>query len=231
MSCGRGTFVKPLSHGFAVASCGCNCWSCPRCAPRRKAQVRDDILTGFPKTFITLTWRASRPENPIAARRIMGLALALLVKRVRRAWPACAFEYFVVVEITKQGFPHFHLLCRAPYIPQLWLSGAWRALVGAPVVGIEAVRTQEGAAGYLAKYLAKDPAKLGTGKRYWCSQGYRLLQRDQDEAPRLRAKAEWTIDQIEDVVRRLEAQRMIAIWRGNDFALVMPLLQPPEHPP
>lgn len=231
MSCGSGCVVKPLRVGYAVSACSCRCWFCPECGPRRKAQVRDQIRSGNPTSFMTLTWRASRPEPPPEARRIMARAWRALHERIKRAWPTCAFEYFIVVEATLRGFPHFHVAMRAPYIPQAWLSEAWAALIDAPVVDIRAVRTKDGLAVYLAKYLAKGPTKVGGGKRYWCSQGYRSADYHEAQAERAGRKGWWSFDPIDVEVGRLASDRLIPVWRDRDFCVVLPLLLPPEYPP
>lgn len=161
----------------------------------------------------------------------MAHALKNLVLRIRRAWPTCAFEYGVVVEAFKNGYPHFHVAARAPYIPHPWLSETWGDLVGAPVVHIGAIRSQAGVAGYLAKYLAKGPVQFGAGKRYWFSQGYRLEGPVEDRLPEPTRRGWWSIDPVDVEVRRLCRDGLIPIWRDHDHAIVLPLLVPPEHPP
>ena len=128
--------------------------------------------------------------------------------RIKRRWPAVEFAYAVVVERTVAGFPHFHVACRAPFIPQGWLSDAWAELVGAPVVDIRAVRTQEGLAAYLAKYLAKDPTKIGSGKRYWFSQGYR----HDDATGRPIARWSWSREHITRTVVDLAGRTFLPHW-------------------
>lgn len=227
MSCGRGTAVKPLRHGgFSLSACTCRCWTCPQCAARRRREVRDEIASGTPSTFFTLTWWTARPEAPADARRVMAHGFKNLVLRIRRRWPTCTFEYAVVVELTQRGYPHFHVACRAPYIPQGWLSEAWEALVSAPVVDIEAVRTQEGLAGYLAKYLSKAPAQLGTSKRYWFSQGYRPPLDPEAAKARERFKGWWEPEHIDRVAVALSHSGLIPVWRDEGFALLMPLIIP-----
>lgn len=102
----------------------------------------------------------------------MSVAINYLVKRIRRHFPLATFEYFVIWERTAKGWPHAHMLLRAPFIPQRWLSVQWSELTGARIVDIRPVRTPEAVAAYVAKYLTKDP-QVPTGmKRYRFSKGF-----------------------------------------------------------
>jgi len=109
--------------------------------------------------FITLT---SSPESPEDIHR----SFSKLVKRIRRQYGK--FEYFAVKEQTMSGLIHIHLLYRGSYIPQDWLSETWAEIHCAKIVWIREVNLKRDSkkkiAGYLVKYLAKDP--LG---RFWAS--------------------------------------------------------------
>lgn len=102
----------------------------------------------------------------------MSAAVNHLVKRIRRQWPRAPFEYFIIWERTAKGWPHAHLLIRAPYIPQKWLSSNWQALTQAPVVDIRAISDPLQVAAYIAKYLAKDPYVPRGMKRYRMSRNF-----------------------------------------------------------
>lgn len=169
---GRGCLVGKSRHLVQVTACGCRAWSCDACAPARRADVKAQIEAGEPTSLLTLTWHAKRPEAPEEARLAMARAFHRLTWRVRRKYPGHAFEFFVVPEITRAGYPHLHVALRAAFIPQGWLSDQWASLVGAPVVDIRALRSPRWGAGYLAKYLTKARDRLGTAKRYWKSRGW-----------------------------------------------------------
>ena len=192
MSCGSGTLSSTVPEGILLVACACGKWACPSCGKYRLRKLQAELVGGDPITFITLTWDASRPETVERARQIMGEQWKLLVARIKRKWRKAEFEWGVVVERSKNGYPHFHILARAPYIPQAWLSEQWANLVGAPIVDIQAVQSQYGLARYLSKYLTKSPERIGTGKRYWFSQGYRKTPKDEPYKRRTRAK--WFFD-------------------------------------
>jgi len=197
---GRGLLVKRTSRVIDITTCACNCWPCETCGPLRQWRCEQDIIAGEPTTFITLGCLPSLYENEEEASVAMRKALPILVKRIRRKWGPRSFEYACYVEAFKTGWPHFHLACRAPYIPQKWLSEQWGDLTGAPVVWIETAGTAKQIAKYLCKYLTKAPVQFGKGKRYWYSQNYRpspvLDRRRGDED----AEFYWTNNTIQQQV-------------------------------
>jgi hypothetical protein len=75
--------------------------------------------------------------------------------------------YFAVVERHKSGRPHLHILLRAPFIPQWWLSSQMRELAKSPICDIRAVKGTKMAAAYVAKYIGKAPARFADARAYW----------------------------------------------------------------
>jgi len=220
VSCGNGVFVKSDRIGYHVIACRCRAWRCPDCGPQRRRRVRDEIASGEPTAFLTLTWSLRRNLPPDAARSEMGLAWKHLVARIKRRWPGEEFEYAVVVEKTQRGYPHLHIAFRGPFIPQAWLSEAWCDLTSASIVWIEACNSQGAVAGYLAKYLSKDPTKLGTGKRYWFSQGYRRQDDNGRPAHRPVSRWSWQSDHIVAVVVKLADAGFIPYWMRPDHCVL-----------
>jgi len=216
VSCGKGTLVKYLRDAIVCSACSCRCWSCPDCGPKRRWRCEQEIITGEPSTFITLGCLPSRYDSPEEARADMGRAMPQLVKRIRRKWPDKEFEYAVYVEAFKSGWPHFHIACRAEYIPQPWLSKQWRDLIDAPVVWIEQAGTPAQIANYLCKYLTKDPHQFGTAKRYWYSQNYRTRPVMDEAARKRRFVVKWSRDHIQATVASLSHHSLIPIWNGPD---------------
>lgn len=93
-------------------------------------------------------------------------------QRLTRDGLAEKIPFVAVFEETKAGWPHLHILCRAPYIPQNYLSGLAAKYLRSPVVDIRKVYNRRHASRYVAKYIAKGPAKFNACKRYWRSQDY-----------------------------------------------------------
>ncbi len=94
-------------------------------------------------------------------------ALKILIKRARRKFTKSPIEYLAVFEETKKGEPHLHILMRAPFIPQRWLSETMDELINAPIVDIRKVGAAKNAARYVAKYVGKGPKPFAALKRYW----------------------------------------------------------------
>ena len=137
-------------------------------------------------------------------------------------------------EKTKTGWPHLHILCRMPYVPQAWLSRRMGELIDSPVVDIRALHNVRKAAAYVAKYIAKHPHRFEGCKRYWRSQDW-VLDPIDDDAPVMDGREGWKPDQrsitaLEYEVRRQQYQTQ----REGDklvFAWAWPTPPPFERQP
>ncbi|HVT26071.1 MAG TPA: hypothetical protein VHD95_15705 [Rhizomicrobium sp.] len=96
------------------------------------------------------------------------------MKRARRKFTKEPLEYLAIFEATKKGEPHLHILMRAPYIPQKWISQCMDELIEAPIVDIRRVGSAKNAAAYVAKYVGKGPKPFASLKRYWSSKNYQV---------------------------------------------------------
>jgi len=150
----------------------CRSWSCDFCAPQRRRQLIARAANGNPTRFITLTVNPSIGTDPADRLDKLANAWRIIVKRLRRLHPNDEIEYLAVVEETKQGEPHLHILVRSPFIPQRLLSSWMGEITGAPVVDIRSVKNASHAARYVAKYIAKAPKQFGSRKRYWSSKDW-----------------------------------------------------------
>ncbi len=118
-----------------------------------------------------------------------------IVKRLHRLHPLKTIEYMAVVEGTKAGEPHLHILYRGPWIAQRTLSTWMLDLADAPIVDIRAVKNRRQAVRYVAKYITKKPEQFGSAKRYWRSYHYS----DAAEQPQDRAEinnAPWLLSRV-----------------------------------
>lgn len=137
--------------------------------------------SGEPNKILTLTVNPERGGSPLDRRNMLHDAWKKLVKRIIRRFKFPAVHYLAFLERTKRGEPHLHILLRCPYIPQRWLAGQMRDLIGAPICWIEKIKGTRQAIKYVTKYVTKEPAQFGKGKRYWVSRNYEVAKADAPE--------------------------------------------------
>jgi hypothetical protein len=109
------------------------------------------------KYFLTLTLDPSKLEggmcDPKFAVQYMRIVFNKFRVYLRRQYGQ-APNYICVLEFTKAGAPHLHILLDR-YIPQAWISHVWGTLGGGRICFIKQVRVQK-VARYLSKYLTKE---------------------------------------------------------------------------
>jgi len=183
--CGGWSLVKfngPTVHAITL---WCRSWTCTDCAPFRIGGLKRMATNGQPTTFLTLTVNPKRGQSPDERAQELSDALKVMIKRARRKFTKAPIEYLAVFEETKKGEPHLHILMRAPFIPQRWISATMNELIEAPIVDIRAVGKVANAARYVAKYVGKGPKPFAALKRYWSTKGYDLAEKrdrqDEDE--------------------------------------------------
>lgn len=170
----------------------CNCWSCDTCSGRRKARLIAEAASGAPTKLLTLTVSPRSGPTPDARARALRDAWRVLRRRIARKHGGKAPPFMAVFEKTKRGEPHLHILLRGPWLDQRWLSAAMNDLISAPIVDIRAIDQARSVAGYVAKYIGKDPTPFDGCKRYWRSLDY-LDAREPDPAYDAEAREDWNV--------------------------------------
>lgn len=122
--------------------------------------------------MVTLTVNTNAFDDVNEAAQALVHSWRMVVQRARREGIAARIPYLAVFEETKQGWPHLHILCRAPYINQAWLSERMAEYAESPIVDIRAVSSSRMASRYVAKYVSKGPGRYDGTKRYWKTQDY-----------------------------------------------------------
>lgn len=176
--CTDRTLVNENGAEGTYSTLKCKRWSCPHCSVSNRKRVVQKARDGNPTTFMTLTWNANRPETPDEAARAMKRAWVLLRQRIDRHFRVKNIPFIVVFERTKRGYPHMHILLRAPFMDQEWLSDQMKDLIDAPVVDIRAIKDRKHAFWYITKYLGKDLAAFEGCKRWWRSHNYECETED-----------------------------------------------------
>jgi len=227
--CREWSLVKSEPELRQVRCLYCRSWGCDVCQPKRKSQVIALALSGDPQRFITLTAKPDSIRDPIDQRGDLSHAWAVIVKRLKRKHPNLKIEYFVMTEATKAGQPHLHILFRGPWVPQRQLSAWMGELTNSPVVDIRVVKNGKDVANYVAKYIGKEPARFGTYKRYWTSEGYEL---DKSQKP-VKDKTDpfpWRVDMRPrfDILDEWTHEHWVTRREGDD--LVIGYRAPPTGP-
>lgn len=137
----------------------CHSWACPRCGYTRASWLKRQVEQSMKKygltRFVTLTLstkKVSQADSEVWLKESWNrLRLAL-----SRRYPD--LEFIWVMEYTKRGQAHLHLLVNT-YIPQALLSNLWeQASGGSRIVDIRYVGTTA-AARYIAKYVGKEAGR------------------------------------------------------------------------
>ncbi len=172
--CGLNTITAQNDQLKIAAARRCRCWDCPECARSRKAELFELAGSGHPDKFLTLTMAPTPNRSPDWNARKMKAEWT----RMRRQWlahePGKAVEYLATFEKHKSGWPHLHILLRAPWTDIEWLRENWRSKTGAHQIKIKDVRDRQCIAAYTTKYITKDPTIFKGCKRYWRSKHYRI---------------------------------------------------------
>jgi len=176
--CREWTVVKYLDPIRYAKPLKCRSWGCDLCAPDRRRQLMALAAAGEPIRFLTLTVNPNVGSSQEERLRMLANAWRVTVKRLRRRYEGKPIEYLAVVEETKEGEPHLHILLRSPYIPQAYISQCMRELLSSPIVDIRRIRSPKEVVRYVAKYITKAPKQFGSAKRYWTSQAYALDSAD-----------------------------------------------------
>lgn len=128
------------------------------------------VAKAEPNKLITLTTNPNVWEDPRQAYDQTRRKVTNLATRLRRT--VDEFEYFKVLEVTKAGWPHYHLIARSPFIPQKKISTIWAELTQAPIVDVRAVKRSRDVYTYVVKYLGKQKYIPWTNRRCSWTKGF-----------------------------------------------------------
>lgn len=197
--------IRLEDRGFRVKSCVCRSRFCPCCCGWLGRDLRGrlvEVLGTYQGVYtLTLTVDPENfPDDPEGAFRyvLKRRCIAKLVEQLHKLGHLHSRRYFVVVEWQRNGYPHWHVVLDATFIPFVVITATWDRFrpswLGPPVgrrppmgssrftkkfaggadAGLHAAR-------YVAKYLTKHPADgypdwvLGADyriRRYSTSRGF-----------------------------------------------------------
>jgi hypothetical protein len=147
------SFWGPDGETECLIPLACNQWSCRWCATRKIRALARRTRDAKPNRLLTLTVDPARYDSPRAAFDQTRRLVSVLVSKLRKRFGE--LEYLRVTEVTRRGFPHYHLLVRSPYLPHPVVKAEWQRLTGATIVDVRQVPPTWSAVTYLTKYLSK----------------------------------------------------------------------------
>jgi hypothetical protein len=148
----------------------CKRWSCSACGPAKTKELCARIETAQPNRLLTLTTTRHKTQTPREVFDRSRRQVPELVRWIRKEFGA--IEYCRVVEETKTGYPHYHLVVRSTYLDQKALSAHWATLTEAFIVDIRKIDPGREVARYIAKYLTKQPRMTFTNRRVTQSRNF-----------------------------------------------------------
>ncbi len=131
----------------------CRRWSCRVCSAAKIQRLAGTVRLAKPNRLLTLTVDPSLYVTPAEAWGKTRRKVPILIRGLRKRFGEV--EYLRVTEVTKKGWPHFHLLVRSAFLPQPVVKSEWRSLTGAKIVDLRKVNRSFSAYTYLVKYLSK----------------------------------------------------------------------------
>jgi len=230
----------------------CKTWGCPVCKSKMVAMVKMRMEYGCSKLgrcyLITLTLKAGLPRERKTAASVR-LEWERWLKSMRSRNPN--LSWFKVVEATKKGTPHLHLLMGTvgkrkdqcdedPVYSRRYAVKkcdclmheclkAWFEITGNYVVDCARIFNVEGAVGYLAKYLSKSfqdrevLVELGYKRRWSRSQNW-----PSPEEQRLQGSIEEAWESVEVLPRYYKRPEMERLERNGEGHRLMETVGDPE---
>lgn len=235
--CGFGSIVgsPPDKSELLTIPVRCKSWTCKICAPRKTRAILARLLRGEPQRDITLTMRANIPGTARMKAAMMKKAASRVFTKARKTFGV--FEYAAVMELTKKGTPHMHILQRGTYIPVAWLKREWKKHGLGHVVHIQKIRSARHAAGHAVKYLGKafgqTACAIAPLHLVQFSNNYEL-DRDEDTRPQDKPRFLWThtMEHVDSIARRfLACSRYLAHVHNDDgsWSFTLRAIDLPEY--
>jgi len=131
----------------------CKTWSCSFCSRMKIRRLAALTKLSSPNRLLTLTIDPKLYASPRQAFEATSSFVSELIKVLRKRFGEV--EYLRVTEVTKAGFPHYHLLVRSGFLPHGVVKSEWEKLTRAKIVDLRQVKESFGAYAYLVKYLTK----------------------------------------------------------------------------
>lgn len=190
----------------------CRTWSCRPCAEHKIKTLAVQTTLAHPNRLLTLTVNPALYSSKTEAWERTRKQVPILIRRLRERFGE--IEYLRVTEVTKKGWPHYHLLVRSGFLPQPVVKKIWNELTGAWIVDLRQVKKSFSAYKYLVKYLSKMHHLKWTDRHVSMSRGFRV---DRNSRP---------VSQIEtaeaDFIQQHPANLVTERFRGSTLKRLSP---------
>lgn len=148
----------------------CKRYSCPSCGPKKAYKLKKALINKFEcfdyVRMFTFTFRTSIFANPQHCINRSSEIWRRFINNVRRDKTLHKslrnFQYVRLIEFTKRGYPHYHVLVDR-YLPVQILANHWRHAINVVCrnsgyngsVNAKGIKTAKNAAAYVVKYVLK----------------------------------------------------------------------------
>jgi len=223
MFCSEWSLVKQEFPNITVMPLRCRCWHCDECRPGRTKRLVEEAKTGLPTLFITLTSRRRADRTPEWAARELVKCWRNLRRQYVYKHGKGSIPFLCVFEATKKGWPHLHIVARAPWVSHKWLKKEMGRMHDSPIVDVRRVQGLAKVAHYISKYISKNPHRFEGVKRYWRSLDFLLPCLD-PEPFKLLAPDGWQIikQNWREYAAECEAEGLAAEWGRYQVSLSWP---------
>lgn len=205
---------------FVVIQIRCKRWGCRHCGERKINHYAHKVASAEPNRFITLTVANRLYNSPREAYDKTRRALPQLTVRVRRKYGE--FEYFRVLETTRKGWPHYHLVARSKYIPHIFIRDVWAELTGATIVDVRQIKRNEHIYRYVIKYLAKQSYVPWTNRRIsWTRNFFPKVEFEKGKYLEMQAKEFDEIGPAEWIWKNARLKKIVQ-YSQDCWALISP---------
>lgn len=138
---------------------------------RRKGRTFQRAMSGLKVGKTWQLWTLTTSDAQHETGKSIQQSFRALVMRMRRA--GLCQGYMKVIEYTKRGRAHIHMLLQGPPVPWWWMNENWQAVHSSFVWYSQKRQAGKGkGAGYLAKYMGKDPRARYSWSWDWVWKGF-----------------------------------------------------------
>jgi len=221
MFCNKWSLVKQEFPALTVMPLLCKCWGCDLCRPMRTKRLVREAKSGKPTLFITLTSKRRPDRSPSWAAQELVKCWRNLRRQYVKTHGKGSIPFLAVFESTKKGWPHLHIVARAAWVSQKWLSKEMGRMHDSPVVDVRRVDGVGKVANYVSKYIGKNPHCFKGVKRYWRSLDY--LTPDPDDGPfDLVAPDGWLIKKVpwQEYAEEAQGAGFACLWERHQAHLI-----------